>query len=295
MSDLERPLPDHGTRSRYVKGCECFECAEANRIYAAERARRTTPVYRSAGPARDHIRNLMAAGVGLKTIVKMSGVSSGAVSKIVYGDRTRGRGPSQRIRPATHERIMSVTVAAAADGARIDAGPTWKLIDEMTSAGVPKAAIAREIGQVGPGLQLGRRKILAGNARKVADVHARWMTGDLELRRSDSHGRTHAVKPSDERPTPSDTVQHDLSVRRLYDAIADAVNARDGAWRQRAQCRSHPTWMFYPARGDHRALAAAKAVCRTCPVQPECTTASQGEPAGVWAGVSAQSRTRSAA
>ena len=40
MSDLERPLPDHGTRSRYVKGCECFECAEANRIYAAERARR---------------------------------------------------------------------------------------------------------------------------------------------------------------------------------------------------------------------------------------------------------------
>lgn len=30
----------HGTRTRYVAGCRCDECREANRIYVADRRRR---------------------------------------------------------------------------------------------------------------------------------------------------------------------------------------------------------------------------------------------------------------
>src|SRR5690606_12113003 len=64
-----------------------------------------------------------------------------------------------------------------------------------------------------------------------------------------------------------------------------------GEWMRRGSCRTPdaPTWMFFPGRGDHRTVDAAKAVCATCPVQAECLDAAlaNDEP-GIWGGTTAR-------
>lgn len=284
----------HGTPSRYSNhGCRCDACREAKLAYERDRRRRTGPAYISAAAARAHIAYLRDNGVGLKTVARVSGVSHGALSKLVYGDRTRGRGPSKRIRPATHDKIMTVTIDAAAAGAKIDATATWRLIDEMVEAGAPKSAIAAELGQVGPGLQVSRGQVLASTATAIADLHRRWVNGETILERRDRHGnRTIAQPPDPDTTTSVATAAYRAeSVKRLYDEIADIVTARETQqWRRRAQCRTHPTWVWFPSRGDNKTLAAARTVCETCPVAVECAAEGAGQPAGVWGSITANQR-----
>lgn len=42
------------------------------------------------------------------------------------------------------------------------------------------------------------------------------------------------------------------------------------AWRRHAACAGMPAEGFYPGPGDHEAIAAARRVCRGCPVRSEC-------------------------
>ena len=134
----------HGTNAKYkVEGCRCSECSAATSKHNRARARSIEPAYVAAGPARAHCRELSEAGVGLKQIVKASGVSQGALWKLMYGKNGK---PSKRIRRTTEQRILAVTPADAADGTRIDATPTWALIDEMVAAGAAKTEIAAAIG-----------------------------------------------------------------------------------------------------------------------------------------------------
>lgn len=99
--DLDRYIaPDsrrpHGTRAKYVVDkCRCEPCtadnlAKANeRRHAISRPDETWVPYVPAGRARDHVRDLAAHGIGLKTIAKVSGVSHGALWKLMYGDTKR--------------------------------------------------------------------------------------------------------------------------------------------------------------------------------------------------------------
>lgn len=172
----------HGAYVKYVvERCRCGPCRQANRDYENRRQRAMTrpdevwAPYVPAGPARAHCRRLAEAGVGLKQVAKVSGVPHGSLSKLVYGDRARGMGPSKRVRKATADRILGVRESDLAAGARVDAGPTWALIDELVKAGYWKVWIARRIGQTGPGLQLSRRWVSVRNVRAVAEVHGRYI------------------------------------------------------------------------------------------------------------------------
>lgn len=173
--DSHRP---HGTYVKYVQErCKCEPCRRANRDYEARRVsamrRRTWQPYIPAGPARDHVRRLAAAGVGPKTVAKLSGVPHGALAKLVYGDKKRGSGPSKRIRPETSARILAVTLDHAYGGQKIDAGPTWALLDDLISRGYTKTFLAQALGTKGPGLQVKRTLVRASTARKVEQLHAR--------------------------------------------------------------------------------------------------------------------------
>lgn len=66
------------------------------------------------------------------------------------------------------------------------------------------------------------------------------------------------------------------------------------SWAERAACRGMATEMFFPARGDHQALQAAKAVCATCPVTVECRAYADEveEDDGVFGGASGLQRRR---
>lgn len=291
----------HGDRARYVagpdendvagRGCRCRLCRAAVSAYEQERRQRIEPAYVSAGPAREHLAMLSERGVGLKTVAAVSGVSHGALTKIVYGASTRGRGPSKRIRPDTARRILAVTAAAAAAGARVDAGPTWALIDEMLAAGIPKSRIAAALGRTGPGLQLARGTVLRRNADAVAAFHAAWKAGEIEVdgrRNRQGVGRT-TVPPAEQRAPES--VSPFGAIGDLVTALAEAVELRnEQPWRRDAACRNRPGWMWFPARGDTKTAAAAIRVCRACVVRERCLAENVDEREGIYGGLSAKAR-----
>lgn len=103
---------EHGTRLAYVRDlCRCEACTKANREYEDRRRRkalygRTDLV--DATQAREHIRALMAAGIGHKRIALMAGVSRGVVAGVLYGNPVTGRPPSRRIRPAAAAALLAL-------------------------------------------------------------------------------------------------------------------------------------------------------------------------------------------
>jgi hypothetical protein len=160
----------HGDRLRYMAGCRCTECRRANTEYEKTRARA-----RKAGDwnglvaaegARLHLLQLSKANVGRDQVSDAAGVSVTIVAKIAAGTR-------KKIRARTEKSILAVTVAAAADGALVDAGPTWKLLDDLLSCGYSKAQLARELGYKVPALQFKRTQCTVRNAYEVQQLHAR--------------------------------------------------------------------------------------------------------------------------
>ena len=116
----------HGTRACYVLDrCRCEPCSKANSDAETERVRLKAygryHKYVDAHPVRLHLAELAAYGIGLKQVAKLSGVSTGTLSKLVFGvyDSTgtgggrHGSGelirpPSRRVLRRTAERVYAV-------------------------------------------------------------------------------------------------------------------------------------------------------------------------------------------
>lgn len=208
----------HGTATRYVwgpdatgtegKGCRCRECRAARAKAERDRKKRKAmeefhperALWVDAGPVRKHVRSLMASkrggtdGVGLKRIARVSGVSQGALWKLVYGKR-RDDGsqvPSKKIHRDTAARLLAVTRADMAKGATVPAGQTWRLIDEMVAwynaeIGTPsgngygrhpyggKAWLARHLSGNPEtlSLQLSKARVTVEHARRISELHDR--------------------------------------------------------------------------------------------------------------------------
>lgn len=278
----------HGTHVKYViDRCKCDPCREANNRYERGRRSRIEPPYVSATAARAHVLELRAAGVGLKTVAEQAGVSHGALSKLIYGQQ--GRAPSKRIRRTTHERILAVTPAAARGTAKVDATTTKAQLADMIAAGIPKSTIAAALGAKGPGLQVANRpQVAAKTARKVAELHTRWMAGTWTPVRRDSWGNTTPIA------TPVTVRQPGADITDLLLDLAEIVELRNDQadWRAIAACRNRPTHMWFPQRGDQEMTAAALRICGACMVRDQCRAATFDERDGVYGGLSAGARRR---
>jgi len=164
----------HGTRTGYVKGCRCDPCTEANLADHQARTARaaaggpTTDLV-SAARACGHLRILAGQGAQLKPLARACGLNVKTVEEITKGERSR-------ILPSTERILLEVTLAdvraAANPGTRVEAAPTWALLDDMVARGWPKSWIARELG-LGAALQLSHSSLSAENAAKVADLDRR--------------------------------------------------------------------------------------------------------------------------
>ena len=146
VSDLASDRP-HGDQLRYIAGCRCEECRKAN----ADRERKYAQLRKSgmgnpvvpADAAREHLRRLSEAGVGIGSVVDATGVSRAILGKIKAGTR-------KNIRRANEQKILAVPMDYIADGAFIDAGPTWNLINKtMEDGGFTRQRIAQAVH--GPG------------------------------------------------------------------------------------------------------------------------------------------------
>jgi transcriptional regulator with XRE-family HTH domain len=175
---------DHGTRARYVMGegpgkmpgCRCGPCTAANREYASHRGRQQ--VYGrwqpgvDAEPAREHLRALSAAGIGWKQAARLSGLSTGVVSKLLYGIGERP--PTRRIRPATEQRILAIPVAAPslARAAVVDATATRRRLQALVARGYSQAVLARRLGILRSNFsQITAGQVTAATERDVAGLY----------------------------------------------------------------------------------------------------------------------------
>lgn len=142
----------HGTYACYVLDrCKCLPCTKANSSYETERTRQQAygrwDNYIDAQPARDHVRALMDAGMGLKRIVAVSDASQGQLWKLLYGKKKPDgtRTPSKRIRKDVAERLLAIRVDLA-DGAVIDSTGTTRRIRALVALGWSQSKLAARLG-----------------------------------------------------------------------------------------------------------------------------------------------------
>lgn len=142
----------HGTYPCYVLDhCKCPPCAAANSAYEFNRTRQQAygrwQGLVDAQPARERVQALMAAGMGLKRIAAVTGVSTGTLSKLMYG-RPWADGtvrPSRRLKPVTAEKLLAVELDLA-DGARVDATTTRRRLQALVAMGWSMSKLGRALG-----------------------------------------------------------------------------------------------------------------------------------------------------
>lgn len=158
---VDRP---HGTRLRYMSGCRCVPCRAANSRYECERLaarkRGEGNGIVSAEPARRHLLKLAAAGIGRRAVADASGVAASVIQGIRKGTRTKCRAGTLRA-------ILDVDKGARGGASFVDAGPTWRRIEQLLGEGFSKAELARRLGMRVPALQLRRDRVTAKNAMRV--------------------------------------------------------------------------------------------------------------------------------
>lgn len=173
-------MRDHGTRSCYTAGCRREECREANRLYAAKRERlalygRPTTDLVPAAPVRAHVARLQAAGVGWRRIAELAGIGTGPMKKLLWGHRSRGHGPSTRVRPATAAAILAVRadLSSPAAHAYIDATGTHRRLRALVSIGWSQRRLADALGLTRSnfGAMMTRTQVRGATARAVADLY----------------------------------------------------------------------------------------------------------------------------
>ena len=161
-----------GTRLQYMAGCRCFKCRSANSAYERKRIQaRLAGDWNgivSAENARQHLLKLRKQGVGRRAVFAATDVALSLLRRIANGEK-------QNIRARTERKILAVTPACREDGALVSAKPTWRLVELLLAEGFTKLRIARELGQKGAGLKLGKQKITVRNAARVERLYNRYM------------------------------------------------------------------------------------------------------------------------
>lgn len=142
----------HGTHACYVLDrCKCPACSVANATYESERSRQHAygrwDNYVDAEPARQHVRALMAQGMGLKRIVTTGAISQGGLWKLIYGKRRPDgtQTPSRRITKRIAEQILAVELDLA-DGAVVSAHGTVLRIRALVTLGWSQSKLAARLG-----------------------------------------------------------------------------------------------------------------------------------------------------
>lgn len=174
---------DHGTHACYtLDGCRCKHCKVAAAEYEHRRVKDNAYGRRrlvDADPIREHVAMLREHGLGLKTIAARSGVPHGALWKLVYGAPDR-KSRSRNVRAATADKILAVTPADVADGARVPGKQTRARIRDLRAAGATWAELGEQFGMDGSNaFALANRKtVQASTARTVYLTWRAWKDGD---------------------------------------------------------------------------------------------------------------------
>lgn len=198
----------------YTDGCSCFHCRVGQANYKTDRRRQMAyglwQPWVDAEPARKHVRDLAAKGLGHARIAKLAGVSKGAVENLVY--RRGGKSPVVQIRRATAEAILAVRADPGnlAAGRLIDATPTRRRVEALMAIGWTAMAQAEHGGlpRAVPAKTLHSTYVHVATARAIAALYEQlWETPAPE-----SYGRTMALRYARE---------HGFALPQAWDDIDD--------------------------------------------------------------------------
>lgn len=142
----------HGTYACYtLDACRCPACAHAVRDYEQNRVRQQAygrwDNLVDADPARNHVRRLMAAGMGLKRVGAAADVSTGVMWKLLYGrpNAAGQRTPSRRITKAVEARLLAVELDLA-DGAMVPNTDTARRLQALVAIGWSMSKLGLRLG-----------------------------------------------------------------------------------------------------------------------------------------------------
>jgi transcriptional regulator with XRE-family HTH domain len=208
----------HGTRACYVwgpepgqgTGCRCAACTEANRADHQRRDRLRLygqwQPFVDAGPVREHLEALSRAGIGWRRAAALSGVSTGAVSRILYGKP--GRPPTRGVRQETAAAILAVRpgAEALAPSVHVDATGTRRRLQALVATGWSQSQLAERLEMLPGnfGQVMRREHVTAATARAVRDLYDElWNKPPAEathrqkiaVSRARNHARAHGWAP----------------------------------------------------------------------------------------------------
>lgn len=135
--------------------------------------------YVDAGPSRQHVLALRAAGMGRRRLAELSGVSDSVISVLINGRPERETGPSRRIAAGNARAILAVPMpdtAQLAPGARVDITGTTRRLRALVAIGYTQSDLAGRIGITAENstkLFHSEGRVLAATALKVAKLYDR--------------------------------------------------------------------------------------------------------------------------
>jgi AraC-like DNA-binding protein len=170
-----------GTRAAYVKDrCRCTDCTAANtaasRTATRERIYGRWHPYVDAGPVRERIAALRAAGIGVERIAQLAGLSVSHIRQLAQHDR--GDSPTtQRVRPSTAKRVLGIHLddPRRAAGSRVDVTGTRRRLQALIAIGWPTELLAAQLGRRPNSLHRSMTggSVTGSTARDVAALYER--------------------------------------------------------------------------------------------------------------------------
>lgn len=140
----------HGTRTSYVADhCRCRGCTDANarteRDAYRSRQARPTAARIEAGPVREHLLGLRAAGIGIRQIADLAATTPSYVRRLTAAP-TRGQ-PEPRIGVDLSQRLLRITATEAnrAEKSQRPAGPTLALLTDLLAQGWSVTHLAHDL------------------------------------------------------------------------------------------------------------------------------------------------------
>lgn len=259
----------------------------------------TLPAYVDAAAAAEHLRALAAEGIPVAAVARAAGTSYTITRSIANGAQ-------RRTQPHIAAAVLAVTHDHVADDTLVDSTDAWATVNRLAAAGVSKIWMSRQLGQTGRELRMGRYKVPAVTARRVAELGRRFDAGtlDYDTNRPGPRNPPPRVKAPVGPVTRGSVARANHTAHRrghtpVYDdrdlAIIDLARTLEhridtGEWRRHAACAGHPTTLFFPPPGRSPVAAQAKAICAACPVAADCLAANRDEPHGIYGGLTADER-----
>lgn len=151
-----------------------------------------------AQPVRRHVAALRKAGIGLRRLSELSGVSRSALTCLVNGRPERGSPPNKRVSAATAEAILAVPLPArpcdeVADHQLVDAIGTVRRLQSLVALGHPRSHLAKRLG-IAPAnatrlFDSATLRVTAATARKVIALFDELQATPGPSERARSEGR----------------------------------------------------------------------------------------------------------